>query len=60
MDTSENKEQVESISQHKLLKRPRRCEICGAIVSHFNMRRHLKTKKHIDSIYIQFHRFEIL
>ena len=60
MDTTENKEQVERPNKNKLLQKPRRCEICGAIVSYFNMTRHLKTKKHIDSVYVQFHKFEIL
>ena len=60
MDTAENKEQVERPNKNKLLKKPRRCEICGAIVSYFNMTRHLKTKKHTDSVYVQFHKFEIL
>ena len=60
MNTSEKEEQLDSISENKILKKPRRCEICGAIVSYFNMTRHLKTKKHIDSVYIQFQKFEIL
>ena len=51
MNTSEKEEQLDSTIKNKVLKRPRRCEICGAIVSYFNMRRHLKTKKHIDSVF---------
>ena len=35
MNTSEKEEQLDSTIKNKVLKRPRRCEICGAIVSYF-------------------------
>ena len=60
MNTVEKKEHDSTKDKKKVLKNPRRCDICGGPVSYFNMTRHLKTKKHIDSVYVQFQKFEIL
>ena len=60
MDTPEKKEHDESVNKKKVLKGARRCEICGGLVSYFNIWRHEQTKKHIDSNYVQFVKFEIL
>ena len=60
MNTPEKKEHDESIDKKKVLKRARHGEICGGPVSYFNTRRHEQTKKHIDSNYVQFVKFEIV
>ena len=60
MNTPEKKEHGESKDNKKVLKRARRCEICGGPISYFNTKRHELTKKHIDSNYVQFVKFEIV
>ena len=60
MNTVEKKEHDSIKDKKKVLKNPRRCEKCGGPISYFNTSRHIPTKKHIDSVYIQFQKFEIL
>ena len=60
MNTLEKKEHEEAKDKKKVPKNERRCEICGGPITYLNITRHLKTKKHIDSVYIQFQKFEIL
>ena len=60
MNTVEKKEHDGDRDKQKVLKRARRCEICGGPVSYFNTKRHELTKKHIDSNYVQFVKFEIV
>ena len=61
MDTPEKKEHDDAVKDKKKVpKNLRRCEICGGPITYFNITRHHKTKKHTDSVYVQFHKFEIL
>ncbi len=35
------------------------CHVCGATITYFNKARHERSKKHKDSHYIQFVKFEM-